>query len=68
MRSPHFDSSSSSSFFLSDLWLVIDEVVQVLRHLLTSSTCRKDGKLPALLTRLRQLVQIARRVIPQIIP
>ncbi|NJM48828.1 MAG: hypothetical protein HC860_23860 [Alkalinema sp. RU_4_3] len=47
---------------------MIDEVVQVLRHLLTSSTCRKDGKLPALLTRLRQLVQIARRVIPQIIP
>jgi hypothetical protein len=43
--------------------LVIDEVVQVLRHLLTSSTCRKDGKLPALLARLRQLVQVARRVI-----
>jgi hypothetical protein len=47
----------------TDCVLVIDEVVQVLRHLLTSSTCRKDGKLPALLTRLRQLVQIARRVI-----
>jgi hypothetical protein len=43
--------------------LVIDEVVQVMRHLLTSSTCRKDGKLPALLTRLRQLVQSASRVI-----
>jgi hypothetical protein len=43
--------------------LVIDEVVQVLRHLLTSSTCRKDGKLPALLARLRQLVQVARQVI-----
>ena len=43
--------------------LVIDEVVQVLRHLLTSSTCRKDGKLPALLTRLRQLIQSASRVI-----
>jgi hypothetical protein len=47
----------------TDCVLVIDEVVQVLRHLLTSSTCRKDGKLPALLTRLRQLMQIARRVI-----
>jgi Domain of unknown function (DUF3854)/Origin of replication binding protein len=43
--------------------LIIDEVVQVLRHLLTSSTCRKDGKLPALLARLRQLVQVAKRVI-----
>ena len=43
--------------------LVIDEVVQVLRHLLTSSTCNKDGKRPALLARLHQLIQIARRVI-----
>lgn len=43
--------------------LVIDEVVQVLRHLLTSSTCRKDGKLPALLARLHQLIQAADRVI-----
>jgi Domain of unknown function (DUF3854) len=43
--------------------LVIDEVVQVLRHLLTSSTCRKDGKLPALLARLRQLVQVAQKII-----
>ncbi|MBE9033469.1 DUF3854 domain-containing protein, partial [filamentous cyanobacterium LEGE 11480] len=43
--------------------LIIDEVVQVLRHLLTSSTCRKDGKLPALLARLRQLMQVAQRVI-----
>jgi hypothetical protein len=43
--------------------LVIDEVVQVLRHLLTSSTCRKEGKLPALLARLRQLIQAAQRVI-----
>jgi Domain of unknown function (DUF3854)/Origin of replication binding protein len=47
----------------ADCVLVIDEVVQVLRHLLTSSTCRKDGKLPALLARLRQLMQVARRVI-----
>lgn len=43
--------------------LVIDEVVQMLRHLLTSSTCRKEGKLPALLSRLRELIMIARRVI-----
>ena len=43
--------------------LVIDEVVQVLRHLLTSSTCNKDGKRPALLARLHQLIQAARRVI-----
>jgi len=42
--------------------LVIDEAVQVLRHLLTSSTCNKDGKRPVLLARLRLLVQCARRV------
>jgi len=43
--------------------LVIDEVVQVIRHLLTSSTCAKDGKRSALLARLRQLIRVARRVI-----
>ncbi|MBD1864547.1 MULTISPECIES: plasmid replication protein, CyRepA1 family [Trichocoleus] len=43
--------------------LVLDEVCQVLRHLLTSSTCRKEGKLPALLARFRELVQVAKRVI-----
>lgn len=43
--------------------LVIDELVQVLRHLLTSATCSKDGKRPALLTRFQKLVQIARRVV-----
>jgi len=43
--------------------LVLDEVVQVLRHLLTSSTCIKEGKRPALLARLRQLVVAARQVI-----
>jgi hypothetical protein len=43
--------------------LVIDEVVQVLRHLLTSSTCAKDGKRPALLARFQELVRSARRVI-----
>ncbi|MEM8604064.1 MAG: plasmid replication protein, CyRepA1 family, partial [Cyanobacteria bacterium P01_H01_bin.121] len=43
--------------------LIIDEVVQVLRHLLTSATCRKDGKLPALLNRFTQLLQVAQRVL-----
>lgn len=43
--------------------LVIDEVVQVLIHLLTSDTCRKDGKRPALLARLHWLIQVAKRVI-----
>jgi len=43
--------------------LVVDEVVQVLRHLLTSSTCAKDGKRPALLARFQELVRSARRVI-----
>jgi Domain of unknown function (DUF3854) len=43
--------------------LVIDELVQVLRHLLTSSTCAKDGKRPALLARFQKLIQTARRVI-----
>jgi len=43
--------------------LVLDETAQVLRHLLTSATCKKDGKLPALLSRLHELVKVARRVI-----
>ncbi len=43
--------------------LVLDEVCQVLRHLLTSSTCNQQGKRPVLLTRFRQLLQAARRVI-----
>lgn len=43
--------------------LILDEVVQVLRHLLTSSTCSRDGKRPALLARFRELVRVARRVI-----
>lgn len=47
----------------SDCDLILDEVVQVIRHLLTSSTCARDGKRPALLSRLRQLLQVARRVI-----
>jgi hypothetical protein len=43
--------------------LVLDEVVQVIRHLLTSATCARDGKRPALLARFRELIQVARRVI-----
>ncbi|MCC2695232.1 plasmid replication protein, CyRepA1 family [Nodularia sp. LEGE 04288] len=43
--------------------LIIDEVVQVIRHLLTSSTCDKDGKRPALLARFAELIRIARRII-----
>ena len=47
----------------SECDLILDEVVQVIRHLLTSSTCARDGKRPALLSRLRELIQVARRVI-----
>lgn len=43
--------------------LVIDEAVQVVGHLLTSSTCAQDGKRPALLARFHELIQVARRVI-----
>lgn len=43
--------------------LVLDEVCQVLRHLLTSSTCNQQGKRPVLLMRFRQLIRSARRVI-----
>lgn len=43
--------------------LILDEAVQVLRHLLTSSTCNKDGKRPALLARFTELVKTARRVV-----
>lgn len=47
----------------ADCDLILDEVVQVTRHLLTSSTCARDGKRPALLARLRELIRVARRVI-----
>jgi hypothetical protein len=47
----------------NDCDLILDEVVQVIRHLLTSSTCARDGKRPALLSRLRELIRVARRVI-----
>lgn len=43
--------------------LVLDEVVQVVRHLVTSSTCSKEGKRPALLARFTELLQVAKRVI-----
>jgi hypothetical protein len=43
--------------------LIIDELVQVLRHLITSSTCAKDGRRPLLLARFKELVRVARRVI-----
>lgn len=43
--------------------LVIDEVVQVIRHLVSSSTCSQDGKRPALLARFHELVRVARRLI-----
>ena len=43
--------------------LVIDEVCQVVAHLILSATCQKDGKRPALLARLNWLVRIAGRVI-----
>jgi hypothetical protein len=46
-----------------DCDLVIDEVEQVLRHLISGSTCNKDGKRSALLARLHILVKVARRVI-----
>lgn len=36
--------------------LVLDEVCQVLRHLLTSSTCNQQGKRPVLLMRLRPMI------------
>ena len=43
--------------------LVLDEICQVMRHLLTSSTCNKDGRRPVLLARFRELLQAAQRVI-----
>ncbi|MEA5507577.1 plasmid replication protein, CyRepA1 family [Halotia wernerae UHCC 0503] len=43
--------------------LIIDEIVQVVRHLLTSSTCDQNGKRPALLARFAELIKVARRII-----
>ncbi|XWK91792.1 MAG: plasmid replication protein, CyRepA1 family (plasmid) [Phormidium sp.] len=47
----------------SEFDIVIDEAVQVIRSLLTSSTCNQDGRRPTLLARLTQLIRKARRVI-----
>ncbi len=49
-----------------DFWgcqLVIDEVDQVFHHLLVSSTCNKDGRRPALLARLHELIKVSQRVV-----
>jgi hypothetical protein len=43
--------------------VVIDEFMQVLRHLLLSNTCNQNGKRPALLARLGQVIQAAKLVI-----
>jgi hypothetical protein len=43
--------------------LVIDEVEQVLKHLICSKTCNSNGKRPALLANFHWLLQVARRVI-----
>ena len=43
--------------------LILDEADQGLRALLTSATCKKNGKRPLLLRRLEQLIKAAERVI-----
>jgi Domain of unknown function (DUF3854) len=43
--------------------VVIDEFMQVLRHLLMSQTCNQNGKRPALLARLGQIIRHASLVI-----
>jgi Domain of unknown function (DUF3854) len=43
--------------------LVLDEICQLVRHLLTSDTCKKEGKRPVLLARFAELVKRAKRVI-----
>ena len=43
--------------------VVIDEFMQVLRHLLLSHTCNQNGKRPALLARLGQIIRGAKQVI-----
>jgi Domain of unknown function (DUF3854)/Origin of replication binding protein len=43
--------------------LFLDEVVQIVRHLLSSSTCGQHGKRQALLSRFESLIRGARRVI-----
>jgi hypothetical protein len=43
--------------------VVMDEFMQVLRHLLLSQTCNQNGKRPALLARLGQVIRAAKLVI-----
>ncbi|XWK86005.1 MAG: plasmid replication protein, CyRepA1 family [Phormidium sp.] len=43
--------------------VVIDEVCQVFRALLTSNTCNKEGRRPAILARFEEIIKIAGRVI-----
>lgn len=43
--------------------VVIDEVCQVFRALLTSSTCNKEGRRPAILAKFEQIIKVAARVI-----
>ena len=43
--------------------LVLDEAVQLVRCLIGSSICNQDGKRPALLARLEELLKVAGRVI-----
>jgi len=43
--------------------LVLDEAVQLVRCLIESSICNQDGKRPALLARLEELLKVAGRVI-----
>jgi hypothetical protein len=43
--------------------LVIDEFMQVLRHLLLSKTCNEDGKRAFLLSRFREVIRAAKLII-----
>jgi hypothetical protein len=43
--------------------VVIDEFMQVLRHLLTSPTCNQNGKRPVLLAKFAQILRVADQII-----
>ncbi len=43
--------------------VVIDEFMQILRHLFLSTTCNQDGKRPALLAKLAEVVRSAKLVV-----
>lgn len=43
--------------------LIIDETCQVVRHILTSSTCARDGKRPIILAQFKDLIQNAKRIL-----